>query len=557
MNRQATIGTRSDAMRSMTTDRKNLPASHGRVLMLGAIALGLAACGGGGSGTAAEPGDSPESGDTTFDWTAGIFQPSSTFADVCAEPRAGSDPDSGLPYPDVQGTTTDENNWLRSWSNELYLWYDEIVDRNPADYTTAHYFELLKTTAITASGQPKDRFHFSMPTADWLQLAQSGKSSGYGARFAVLSESPPRDVVVAYTEPGSPATATPASLMRGARILQIDGVDVVYADSPAEIDVLNAGLFPESTGETHAFTVRDAGASETRTISLTSAEVTADPVPSVTTFDTPTGRVGYLLFNSHIATSELALITAIETLDTASIDDLVLDIRYNGGGFLYIASELAYMIAGPTATAARTFEKLQFNDKHPTVNPVTGNVLEPVPFFTAALGYSAPEGEPLPSLNLPRLYVLTGAGTCSASESIINALRGVDLEVVLVGETTCGKPFGFYPQDNCGTTYFSIQFVGVNDKGFGEYTDGFSPANSNSGSTLLPGCAVADDFDYALGDPAEARLAAALAYRDFGTCPAATAFGPRTLSKVEVDAGDDDARLLRPFWETIRLIGGP
>jgi hypothetical protein len=73
------------------------------------------------------------------------------------------------------------------------------------------------------------------------------------------------------------------------------------------------------------------------------------------------------------------------------------------------------------------------------------------------------------------VFVLTSADTCSASESIVNGLRGAGVTVHLVGSTTCGKPYGFYPQDNCGTTYFAIQFQGVNFLGFGDYADGFTP----------------------------------------------------------------------------------
>ncbi len=60
----------------------------------------------------------------------------------------------------------------------------------------------------------------------------------------------------------------------------------------------------------------------------------------------------------------------------------------------------------------------------------------------------------------------------------MNGLRGVNVQVIQIGTTTCGKPYGFYPQDNCGTTYFSIEFRGVNAQGFGDYPDGFSPSNS-------------------------------------------------------------------------------
>ena len=60
----------------------------------------------------------------------------------------------------------------------------------------------------------------------------------------------------------------------------------------------------------------------------------------------------------------------------------------------------------------------------------------------------------------------------------MNSLRGVDVEVIQIGSTTRGKPYGFYPTDNCGTTYFTIQFRASNAKGFGDYSDGFSPANT-------------------------------------------------------------------------------
>src|SRR4029453_19331412 len=162
-----------------------------------------------------------------------------------------------------------------------------------------------------------------------------------------------------------------------------------------------------------------------------------------------------------------------------------------------------------------------FNNKHPTTDPVTGQAITPVPFHSAA------NGTALPQLNLPRVFVLTGSGTCSASESIINSLQGVDVEVIQVGSTTCGKPYGFYPQDNCGTTSFSIEFRGENNKGFGEYPDGFFPANtvSNVGA-VVTGCSVGDDYAHALGDPLEGRFAAALAYRQTMLCPTPSGFAP-------------------------------
>ena len=448
-------------------------------------------------------------------WVEGRFEPASQFKDFCANPRTSSGGDF---FPDMPGEALDENNWLRSWSNDLYLWYDEITDRDPALYDTPEYFEVLRTFEKTPSGNDKDRFHFTYPTAEWEALSGSGISVGYGAHVVLLSRRPPREAVVAYVEPGSPALE--AGLRRGTRILEIDGADLVNGSTQADVDALNAGLFPSAEGESHQFVVQDLGADGPRTVTMQAMAVTSDPVQHVQVLDTDQGPVGYMLFNDFIATAERELIDAVNELAGAGIADLVLDLRYNGGGYLDIASELGFMIAGPSAAQGRTFETLQFNDKHRQFNPVTGRVLEPTPFHDTTLGFSVPADEPLPSLNLPRVFVLTGAGTCSASESVINSLRGIDIEVVQVGHTTCGKPYGFYPTGNCGTTYFTIQFRGVNDKGFGDYADGFHPSGaSGPDAAALPGCMVPDDFEHGFGDPAEARLAAALQHRVDGTCP--------------------------------------
>src|SRR6266496_488727 len=457
-------------------------------------------------------------------WTAGTFQPASTFAAQCATPRAGTDPTTGKAYPDKPGSTLTQNNWLRSWTHDLYLWYREVPDLNPASYATADYFNLLKTSATTASGNPKDKFHFTYPTDQWVALSQSGVEAGYGAQWVVVASRPPRLVVVAYTEPNSPATAASVHLARGAQVLTVDGVDLVNATDSTSVNTLNAGLFPSAPGASHTFSILDLGAGTPRTVTIVAASVTSTPVQNVETIGTRTGTVGYMLFNDHIATAEQQLIAAFAQLQAAGVGDLVLDIRYNGGGYLDIASEVAYMIAGPGPTSGQGFEKTLFNDKYPTMDPVTGERLAAVPFHSTSQGFSGPKDQPLPTLSLPRVFVLSSPNTCSASEAIMNGLRGVGVQVIQIGTTTCGKPYGFYPADNCGTTYFSIQFQGVNAQGFGDYPDGFSPANTaSSPGVALPGCSVGDDFGHALGDRDEGRLAAALAYRLDQGCPAAAA----------------------------------
>jgi hypothetical protein len=291
--------------------------------------------------------------------------------------------------------------------------------------------------------------------------------------------------------------------------------------------------------------VLDPGASATRIVALTSQIITSDPVNVVDVIDTLSGPVGYISFTEHIATSEVALVQAINQLGSAAVTDLVLDVRYNGGGFLDIANE----------ASGRVFDEIQFNDKYPFRNPVTNEVLEPDYFHTTTQGFSISAGQPLPSLNLNRVYVLTGPGTCSASETIINGLRGIDIEVIQIGDTTCGKPYGFYAFDNCGISYFSIQFRGINAMGFGDYTDGFSPENvSPAEGVPIPGCEVADDFDHALGDPQESRLNAALDYRETGTCPLQPLVNTGALSirKTPVSSAEAVAKPRRPGMVKLR-----
>ncbi|MET0335443.1 MAG: S41 family peptidase [Rhizobacter sp.] len=481
--------------------------------------VALTACGGGGGndgGSPANPGIS--------------HAPSANSARQCAAPRpAGAVDLLGRPYNDRQGSVDSEKRWVGAWHNETYLWYRESPDRGPQAHASAvSYFSSLRTTATTASGRAKDQFHFTYDTAEYQAMSQGGVSMGYGFTISVSSPTPPRRVVVAYTDPGTPAAA--AGIPRGAEILSVDGVDVVNDGSASGVAVLNAGLAPSRPG-THTFMLRNTPTSPTRLVSLNASAVTLVPVQNVRTLPEPYQQVGYLLFNDHIATSEPALITAIQQLALAGVTDLVIDLRYNGGGYLGIASELAYMVAGPSRTQNRTFEELIFNDKNPF--GLTASERN-TPFHSTSQGFSGAAGQPLPTLNLGRVYVLVSGDTCSASESLVNGLRGVGVQVVLVGTSTCGKPYGFLPTDNCSTTYFTVQFRGVNHLGQGDYADGFAP-----------NCTVADDFTHALGDPAEASLSLALGHRATGTWVRAVGrAGPRAAQPA-VEGGSLMRSVLR------------
>lgn len=502
-------------------------------------ALVLAACGGGG-------GDSTCSGNPLVCTPANSSSatPAVALAQQCAAPRpaAAADPLTGRLYGDVQGSLDTEKAWIRAFIDDTYLWYDEVTAVNPAAYVVGatvpyvnpatnrstpkqlnsnfdvvdSYFNALRSPQVSASGKPKDRFHFTVPTPEWTALSTSGSRVGFGFHVSLVAPSPPRKAVIAYADPGTVAAAN--GLNRGTEFISVNGSSVSTGD-PA---ILNEALFTPVAGKAYTFEVRDVGSPGTRSVVISASTVASVPVQNVRTLATPDNRVGYIQYNDHIASAEGQLVAAINQLRGANggagITDLVLDIRYNGGGFLDLASELAYMVAGPARTANKTFETLQFNAKNPFGASQADRM---TPFYSQTQGYSVASGQPLPHLDLPRVFVITGANTCSASESIMNGLRGAGVEVIQIGGATCGKPYGFLPQDNCGVTYFAVQFKGVNQLGFGDYPDGFIPGGTGASADNLPGCSVADDFSKPLGDVAEARISAALKYRSTGSCPGA------------------------------------
>jgi hypothetical protein len=226
-------------------------------------------------------------------------------------------------------------------------------------------------------------------------------------------------------------------------------------------------------------------------------------------------------FNSFIRAGQDGLIEGFQEFVDQGITELVIDLRYNGGGLVTMASQIAYMIAGSAQTNNQVFQNFKFNDKHLDQDPVTGRTNTPIPFYNQEKDWASNEftNKVLPSVDLTRVFILVTGNTCSASEAVINGLRGIDLEVVLVGETTCGKPYGFYATDNCSTTYFTVQLQLVNAKEFGEYSDGFRAVDNPLFEDQLPGCTVKDDFSQTLGSKDESLLASAIAYAESGTCP--------------------------------------
>jgi C-terminal processing protease CtpA/Prc len=405
------------------------------------------------------------------------------------------DPSSASCSVDAQRASLD------AWMQDQYYWYPQLAgpDLTAADMGT--YFHSMLPN-------PPDRYSFAQSTESFDQVFVSGWRIGYG--YTLVWDETGTVLRVRNVEPSSPVAA--AGIRRGDRVLAIDGF------TPRQVA---GGALPSvsTPGVARTFLLVDAAGSQ-REVVVRSALYAISPLALSTTLDVTRGgapvKVGYMAYNQFVAYSTWPIYLAISRMAAQGVGEFVLDLRYNGGGSVITARDLASMIGG-VQTQGRLFAELRFNDKHPEQNL-------PLAFLTAQ------ERIVPPLQGLTRFFVITSGGTASASEMLINGLKPF-MRPVLVGERTYGKPYGFVARDNCGTTYNAVNFEIVNAQGVGGYSSGM-PVD----------CQAPDDLDHALGDPQERRLKEALNYIVTGRC---SAQAPQSAQLAPA------ARDTRVFGETV------
>jgi carboxyl-terminal processing protease len=383
------------------------------------------------------------------------------------------------PYPAAPAScaVNDQRAWLRDFMNDQYFWFDRQGAPNAAATSMDQYFTSLLYPVV-------DRYSFTQSTDQFLQFFAEGKRTGYGYALA-FADTAQTIVKVRFVEALSPVGL--AGLRRGETIVSIDGF------TPAQIAA--GTLAAVSTpGVLRNFVVKDTVGVQ-RSFAATSAEFSLSPVSHATVLTAPNGaKVGYLAYQEFITSGATAMGAAINSFRQAGVTEVVLDLRYNGGGSTTQARNLASMLGGSRLNGM-TFAQFRFNAKN-SANNVTQA-------FTSSL--AALPAAPLE--NLTRVFVIMSGGTASASELVINSLRPF-MPVITIGSTSYGKPFGSQPRDACGTTYSAISLEVANALGSANYANGF-PAD----------CAMSDDLTRELGDPAELRIAGALSYVATGICP--------------------------------------
>jgi C-terminal peptidase prc len=361
-----------------------------------------------------------------------------------------------------------------------YLWYDYVPAIPYLDYESAE--DLVKDLRYDAF----DRWSYIVSKEEYHKLFEEGKYIGIGMGIKIVDTN---DCRIEFVYPTSPAAL--AGLQRGDRLLTINGKTIEEIEAQNLWDTI---FGPDEIGVTVEAQVARAGQLPFDVV-LEKTWVTIKAVLYSDVISVDGSVAGYLVFNEFLETALPDIDAAFAEFSNQGIDVLILDLRYNPGGRLFAAKYLAELIAGSNVSG-NTFVKLTHNDQY-------GD-------WDVEYTFTPPDH----ALSLDRLMVITTGASCSASEALINSLEPF-IDVVLIGEPTCGKPVGMYGYDIFDLHISPIEFRLLNADDEGEYFDG-----------LVPTCLAGDDLSRTLGDPEESSLQEALYYIKNGTCTAPMAMFP-------------------------------
>lgn len=374
--------------------------------------------------------------------------------------------------------------------DNLYAWY-LWNDLLPAGISIADYASPEQLiTEVTRNfgpqkpgGGPQDLFSSVGSLQADTQFFGEGQFEGFGFSYRFLDQAG-LDVRLSRVFSGSPADN--GGLARGQQFVSLNGRSI--ADIQA-----NEGISAVFDNMTVVFEMRRTdGTLFTSTISK--AVVTIDPVPQWRLIDMGPGTppVGYMELSTFISTADPVFNTVFADFNNAGVTDVIIDLRYNGGGLVSTANLLGDYLGGAVAQNL-VFSLTEFN-----ADRADNNSAE----FFDLLGNS---------MSLSRLVIVATRGTASASELVTN---GMDphVDVAIVGDNTFGKPVGQIGLEFCEKIMRPTSFRIANADGVGDYFDG-----------LPVDCPAADDLSVAVGDAADPNMVAAMSYLTTGACPVVAA----------------------------------
>ncbi len=337
----------------------------------------------------------------------------------------------------------DEYNTL---DRDLTLSYNNFLDvtlksmtTNVLDYKDGSVYSYITRTASTKSAQTRISSSKYMEASLGLAMI-GGVYVDRSTRIelcicAVYADSPLHD----------------KGVRRGDHITKVNGTYLTISN----YTTYGNALCSPTAGTSYTLTINDAD-----DVEVSAEYIYCSPILVSDVWEAGDKKVGYLSYLSFDAAYNSELVDVLEDFKREGVNEMILDMRLNGGGYVSTSNILSAAIAG-SASSNRVFT-------YYTYNPTRGKSLL---YFDSSHSDCR--------LNLERLYCLVSGSTASASELVINSLRGIDVEVILIGSTTEGKNAAMEVMEatygDYDYSFAPITIALSNAKGFGDYAEGFDP----------------------------------------------------------------------------------
>jgi len=384
---------------------------------------------------------------------------------------------------------TDVNTWIYQTMNYYYLWSSnmpKISSTNLNDRPMNYFYTILNDYGNT------DRFSWIDSSSTNLTNQLNGINTVLGIKYSVFYVDYAQvnlAFVIAYVLKGSPAEK--AGLKRGDIILKVDDQNITMSNygSILQNQTLKLGMGTYTAG---VFSTK--GIANT----ITKIEMQTNPILKDTVIKWGGRKVGYMAYIQFLSSYDDSLRAVFGRFKNTGIDELVIDLRYNGGGYVTSSDLLTDLIVKDLAGIVdKIMNKKVYNDTYTAeLNKTYGSSAFNTNFKMEANNIST----------LNRVFILTANGTASASELVINNLKPF-MDVILVGEHTYGKNVGsFTLTDSKNRWSYGLQPITF------KIANSLNESNYGTKDGFLPNVTVVDNVlpFKQLGDPYETVLYKAL-----------------------------------------------
>jgi C-terminal processing protease CtpA/Prc len=390
--------------------------------------------------------------------------------------------------------------------NNYYFWYKQMPLVVKTDYQDPY------TLLDAMRYKTLDRWSFVQTFAQY-EAQTTGTFVGHGISMGL---DPSNQVRIVQIYSNSPLYSK--GVRRGWIVKKLNGTDLAPIFTANDATAYSNLIGASTAGVTNTFLFHTPAGKDS-TIVSTKASFILNTVIVADTLHLKSGITGHLVFDQFIPPSNQELLTAFTYFSQNNIKDLIVDLRYNGGGDISVLTNMASYVAGASKFNS-TFLTLTYNDLNQASNRSFN--------FASVL---AP-------LSISRLVVITTRGTASASEDFINGLKP-SFNVVTIGDTTNGKPVGMngfgYPANNPSYVFWPITFSLVNSNGQGDFFKGFAPAKE-----------VIDDVSHDWSDRSESCLKESIYYLEHGNVSARSLYVGKQSTTIfnEKNAKSNNAYIL-------------